>query len=97
MENHTKNGSLPTAKEFKDEYVKKLNLSQKGSNFEPQMMIEFAKLHCKAKEEAILQKAKIKWIKRPEQKTSSLGDFGEDTPIIDKESITGAYPETSII
>lgn len=40
MENHTKDGSLPTAEEF---------MNKAPSNMKPsQMMIEFAKLHVKA-------------------------------------------------
>lgn len=46
MENHTKDGSLPTAEEF---------MNKAPSNMKPsQMMIEFAKLHVKAALEAAL-------------------------------------------
>jgi|688.fasta_scaffold52260_3 hypothetical protein len=78
---------VPTAEEFLKKY---LGDTYKGNAPIEHYMIEFAKLHLKAQEEAILNKAKTIEI--------CYGNTGSEycDIIVDKKSIINAYPIENI-
>lgn len=81
--------SVPTAEDFLQHHLQISHLYEKItclSDDVKQAMIEFAKLHLKAQEEAILNKAKTIEI--------CYGNTGSEycDIIVDKKSIINAYP-----
>jgi hypothetical protein len=83
---------IPTAEEFLDNYINKYNIpwSQDVEKYYGAInvsMIEFAKLHVEAQQEAILEKAEA---------LNQAKFKGDCNPQIDAESIIKAYPLDNI-
>lgn len=80
-----------TAKEFlKEENLNKV-FESKPNNYLETILIEFAKIHCKAQAEAICENVKTKT-----QKAIFVEGSWNET-IVDKDSILTAYPLENIV
>jgi hypothetical protein len=88
-----KNKSIPTAEELAATIYQPIGMT--CNEFAVKLAIEFAKLHVQAQNEAIVKKAKVKEIvEYNDQPSSSMGD--DYTYVVDKKSITKAYPLSNI-
>jgi len=91
---------VPTAEEFRKQTESRLKFGFTFSHYIEKMMIEFAKLHCKAQAEAILENAflthydvKEDWM---EEFLNIWTDRFEGIIGINRNSILNAYPLKNI-